>query len=69
MRIFEGGEGCFLLFEDALYDEGVRLVDALEDGELAADVVELVDVREVGFDEHFLTLGECKYCGGQEGNV
>lgn len=50
MRIFEGGEGCFLLFEDALYDEGVRLVDALEDGELAADVVELVDVREVGFD-------------------
>jgi hypothetical protein len=37
--VFEGGEGCFLFFEDAFDDEGVGVVDALEDSELAADMV------------------------------
>lgn len=56
MGVFKGGKRGFLLFEDALDDELVGEVDALKDRELAADVVELVNVGEVGADEHFLSL-------------
>ena len=39
------------------------MVDAAEDGELAADMVQLVDVVEIGFDEHFLALrGQLVVC-------
>ena len=64
---FEAQELNTELFENALDDKLVGEVDALEDGELAADVVELVYVVEAGALEHVLSLGGVSKVVGWKG--
>lgn len=63
-RILQRCERCFLLLEHSLNDELVALVDALEHRKLAADVVKLINVRQVGSLQHFpslkLLVGPCE---------
>jgi hypothetical protein len=56
VRVLEGRERHLLLLQDAVYEAFVALVEAVEGGELAAYVVEVLDVGERGSDEHFLSL-------------